>query len=63
MPEYRTRPSLLTPAAGLLSCINYTVTSVLGDKKAEIMLYGAEKAIQDENDEQLRTINRLTDGD
>ncbi len=31
----------------------------LGEEKTQIMLYAFEKAIQDENDEQLRILNEL----
>ena len=60
MPVTRTRPSLFTPIAGpLLGCMGATVQSILGEQKAQVMLYGLEKAIQDENDEQLRILNDL----
>ena len=49
---------MLTPAAAfVLPCLTTTTTMLLGAAKTDVMLYAFNKAIQDENDEQLRIMN------
>ena len=44
------------PILGRMGAVSQTI---LGEEKTQVMLYGLEKAIQEENDEQLRILNDL----
>ena len=57
LPEKRVRPSLLTPFGKEFSLIATASTMVLGRENAKYILCGMEKAIQEENDDQLRMFN------
>ena len=58
MPEERSRPSLMGPAAGPLLCVAVQAFDSVGTKKdRDILISAVEKGVQNEMDEQLRILN------
>jgi demethoxyubiquinone hydroxylase (CLK1/Coq7/Cat5 family) len=57
LPDNRTRPSLLSPLAGLASLGFGIGAAILGPEKSMSLLTSMETALQEEQDEMLRILN------